>query len=109
MATDIYRVKSGESLSIIARDFLGDIERWPEIAFINGISYPYFIYQGQVLELPKEKESGIVEVEKPVMLYVSKPRAKTAAAPVTKIAGFSFRPATVILLLVGVALFLTKR
>ena len=105
MATDIYKVKSGESLSIIARDMLGDIQRWPELAFLNGLSHPYFIYPGQILELPPEQGSDIVEV---VNLNVSLPKA--AVAPVTQRAAFSFSPAKVLLLVAGVALYLfTKR
>ncbi len=109
MATEIYRVKSGESLSIIAKNLLGDMQRWPEIAFLNGISHPYFIYPGQVLELPLEKGSDIIEVEAaPVMLYVSKPR--TAAAPIAQTARIPISPATLGLLAVGAALlFFTKR
>jgi len=98
MATEIYKVKSGESLSIIARDMLGDIKRWPEIAFTNAIRYPYVIYVGQILELPPENGGDIIEVE------------STAVAPVVKQAGFSLRPATVILLVIGAALlFYNKR
>ena len=105
MATDIYKVRSGESLSSIARDMLNDLQRWPELAFINGISHPYFIYPGQILELPPEAGSDIVEV---INLNVSLPKAATA--PVTQKAAFSFSPATVMLLVAGaVLLFLTKR
>jgi len=95
--TDIYRVKSGESLSIIARDLLGDINRWPEIAYLNGISHPYFIYPGQVLELPPEKNSGIVEVVSTI--------PKTLAPP-AKHGNFSLSPATVKLLVAGAAIYL---
>jgi len=101
MATEIYKVKSGESLSIIARDMLGDIERWPEIAYLNGISYPYFIYPGQILELPKEQESEIVEVVSNVAPSVK--RANTASSL------FSFSPATVKLLVAGAALYVLFR
>lgn len=106
MATEIYKVRSGESLSIIARDMLGDVERWPELAFLNGISHPYFIYPGQILELPPEGSSEIIEV---VNLNVSLPK-RTAAAPVTQTAKMSLSPATVTLLVIGAALlFFTKR
>lgn len=47
-----YSVKSGDSLSTIARDVLGDMDRWPEIAALNALSPPYTIYPGQLLELP---------------------------------------------------------
>lgn len=47
-----YQVKAGESLSSIARDVLGDANRWQEIAVMNGIASPYVIHAGQVLQLP---------------------------------------------------------
>jgi len=46
-----YVVKSGDSLSTIARDVLGDMSRWPELAQANQIESPYTIYTGQVLQL----------------------------------------------------------
>jgi hypothetical protein len=47
-----YTVKSGDSLSKIARDQLGDVARWPEIAKINRLVSPYTILPGQLLTLP---------------------------------------------------------
>ena len=47
-----YTVESGDSVSIIARDIVGDISRWPEIAAMNNLAQPYIIYPGQVLEVP---------------------------------------------------------
>ena len=98
--TEIYRVKSGESLSVIAQAALGDKNRWPELAHLNNISHPYFIYPGQVIELPSAENSEIVEVELPTMTIRGAP---------TKTADILTSPATVILLLVGVALFLSRR
>ena len=94
---EIYRVKSGESLSSIARDMLNDIERWPEIAFINNIRQPYLIFTGQVLELPPESGGDVVEVE------------STAVAPVTLTAGIPFSPATLALLVIGASLLFINR
>ena len=98
---DIYRVKSGESLSVIAAAALNDMNRWPEIAHLNNIRHPYIIYPGQVLELPPEnpKDAETTEVTLP-----------TAAALATERAGFTFSPATVLLLVAGAALlFMTRR
>ena len=99
MAREIYKVKSGENLTVIAEAALGDRTRWTEIAALNNLTHPYIIYPGQVLELPAERESEITEVELP-----------TAAALATERAGFSFSPATVMLLVAGAALlFFTQR
>lgn len=104
MATEIYRVKSGESLSIIARDMLGDMQRWPEIAFLNGVSFPYFIHPGQVLQLPPVTGGDIFEV---VNLNVSLPK-QTTDAPVAKSAGLFNRSATILLLAVGAFFFFNR-
>lgn len=96
--TDIYEVKSGQNLTVIAEAALGDKTRWKEIAFLNSIRHPYIIYPGQVLELPPENGGDITEVVLP-----------TAAALATQRAGFSFSPATVILLVAGVALLLWRK
>ncbi len=49
-----YVVRSGDSLSRIARDVLGDMARWPELAALNAIEAPYTIYPGQVITLPAD-------------------------------------------------------
>lgn len=49
---EVHTVQPGESLSIIARDQLGDLERWRELAELNGINPPYVIYPGQSILLP---------------------------------------------------------
>lgn len=97
MTIEIYRVKSGESLSSIARDMLNDLQRWPEIAFINNIRQPYLIFTGQVLELPPESGGDVIEVE------------SSAVAPVTQRAGFIFSPATIFLLVIGATLLFINR
>ena len=50
----VYVVKSGDSLSKIAKEVLGDASRWPEIFEANKdkIKDPNLIYPGQELRLP---------------------------------------------------------
>lgn len=97
MATDtkIYRVQSGESLSSIARDILGDIDEWPVLAYVNSIQYPYWIKPGQILQLPRTDE---------VILEVY-PLPEVAAKPTTK---FATSPATVIVLAIVAAFLFAK-
>lgn len=59
---EFYTVKAGESLSIIARDVLNDISRWPDIARVNNLVSPYTIYPGQQLILPDVEVLGPVVV-----------------------------------------------
>ncbi|WP_206458709.1 LysM peptidoglycan-binding domain-containing protein [Anaerovorax sp. IOR16] len=47
-----YTVKSGDCLYNIAKSQLGNANRWKEIASLNGIKSPYYIYSNQVLKLP---------------------------------------------------------
>ena len=49
-----HTVVKGESLSKIARHYLGAASRFKEIAELNGIIYPYVIHQNQVLKVPKK-------------------------------------------------------
>jgi nucleoid-associated protein YgaU len=53
-ASRTYTVQSGDSLSKIAQQQLGDANRWPEIFVLNRglISNPDHIFAGQVLTLP---------------------------------------------------------
>jgi len=90
MAKQNYIVKSGDSLSIIARDQLGDVSRWREIAYINAIVTPYLIRPGQQLLMPSDT---------PIEVTVTEGQA----APVRE-AAFSFNPATVALFVGGAAL-----
>jgi nucleoid-associated protein YgaU len=51
-----YVVKSGDSLSKIAKELLGDAKRWPEIYELNKAligGNPNLIHPGQELKLPK--------------------------------------------------------
>lgn len=47
-----YTVKSGDSLSRIAANVLGNFALWPQIASLNNLAAPYVIFPGQVLQLP---------------------------------------------------------
>jgi hypothetical protein len=48
-----HTVKSGETLSRIAADLLGDAKRWREIADLNNIRNPRNLKVGAVLRIPK--------------------------------------------------------
>ncbi|HSI89788.1 MAG TPA: LysM peptidoglycan-binding domain-containing protein [Adhaeribacter sp.] len=52
---DTYTVKSGDSLSKIAKNFYGDAQKWPKIHEANKdqISNPDLIQPGWVLKIPK--------------------------------------------------------
>jgi D-alanyl-D-alanine dipeptidase len=47
-----YQVKSGDTLSSIARKFYGDARKFPAIASANSIAAPYVISLGQQLSVP---------------------------------------------------------
>lgn len=53
-ATTIHAVQEGESLSLLARRYLGSAQRWPEIYYLNShkIANPQWIYPGQRLAIP---------------------------------------------------------
>lgn len=60
-----YTVQNGDSLSLIARDVLGALSRWPELAALNAIAPPYTIYPGQVLVLPDVTSASSSSVTPP--------------------------------------------
>lgn len=49
-----YTVQKGETLSIIARDKLGNMDRWIEIQNLNNIPNPHLINVGDVLMIPNK-------------------------------------------------------
>jgi len=51
-AQQVYVVRSGDSLSKIAQTYLGDMNRWRELAQINGIQNPNQISVGQQIVIP---------------------------------------------------------
>ncbi|MGM0576189.1 MAG: LysM peptidoglycan-binding domain-containing protein [Myxococcota bacterium] len=58
-----YTVVEGDTLSAIARRFLGDASRWPEIRDLNEdtISDPDLIHPGQVFQLPAGADRSAAE------------------------------------------------
>lgn len=53
-------VKQGDSLSTLARDHLGSIDRWSEVYRANRATIgrnPNMLYPGQVLLIPVEKKA----------------------------------------------------
>ena len=46
-------VKSGDTLSSIAADYLGDSGKYTELAKINGIANPDLIKVGQKIQIPR--------------------------------------------------------
>lgn len=61
MPPDVYVVKKGDSLSGLAKKFLGSTSRYRELAKLNKISAPYTLTVGQTIKIPggKAKESGV--------------------------------------------------
>lgn len=97
---EIYEVKKGDSLSIIARDVLGDISRWPEIAKLNNLLEPYTIFPGAQLLLPESHALGPIIIERGMPVPTTTPPAPRVAG-----IGFEMTPQTWLYLGIG-ALFL---
>jgi nucleoid-associated protein YgaU len=53
-STDSYKVQAGETLSIIAKNHLGDVNKWKEIYQLNKsiLASPDIIYPGQNISKP---------------------------------------------------------
>ncbi|MEZ7891894.1 MAG: LysM peptidoglycan-binding domain-containing protein [Candidatus Wallbacteria bacterium] len=45
-------VKDGDTLSSIAKEYLGDSSLWPELLKYNNISDPHWIYNGDIIIVP---------------------------------------------------------
>ena len=99
MAKRLYTVKAGDSLSIIARDELGELARWREIAYINSIVAPYIIQPGQAILLPVD--------DKPLQVRITDyAPGPTNGGGEVKQAAFEFSPATLaIAAIIAVAVF----
>ncbi len=63
-----YTVRSGDSISKIARDVVGNMALWPQIASVNNLVAPYTIYPGQVLLLPEIGVARTVSAPAPARL-----------------------------------------
>lgn len=109
---EFYQVKSGDSLSIIARDVLGDIARWPDIARLNNLVEPYTIFPGMQLILPADIPGPVVVPRGDVGPFPGwpTPTTRTTTPAPAAAAGFDLRniePTTWLYLGLGaVALFL---
>lgn len=70
-----YTVRAGDSLSKIARDVLGDMALWPELAARNGIQAPYRIEVGQVLRLTDDPpEQPVRHIQKGTTIIAPVPQ-----------------------------------
>lgn len=95
---EIYQVKSGDSLSIIARDVLGDMSRWPDLARLNNLVQPYTIFPGMQLILPD------LEVLGPVVVPAER-RTPTTQPPPAR-AAFALTPQMWMYVAIGVVVLL---
>lgn len=94
---EIYQVKSGDSLSAIARDALGDIDLWPRIAKLNNLVAPYKIFPGMQLMLPESQTTPApATTPKPVNQVKTEPTQPTHAG-----IGFNLEPKTMAWLALG--------
>jgi LysM repeat protein len=50
-----YKVKPRDSLSAIAHLLLGDGNRWPELAKLNRLANPNYLFIGQTLQIPESR------------------------------------------------------
>ncbi len=68
-----YIVKVGDTLSKIARDTLGDITLWQDLAKHNKIANPNLIKVGQVinLDIPKRTVIDITDSRNPILINQS--------------------------------------
>ena len=51
VTTNVYRLRLGEDLTILARRYLGDVDKWPDIAALNGWLDPFRLPNGRTAEV----------------------------------------------------------
>lgn len=106
MAT--YTVKKGDTLSKIARDWLGNMALWPQLASYNKIKNPNIIFPGQVLQWPNKPAApgGSAPAPKPPeSVYLPAVPAPAANSPgqAAGAGGFFARNQKTIFLVAGLA------
>ena len=57
-----YTVKAGDTLALIARQYLGNSLRYPELARFNNIANPNVIYIGQTINIPEAADLQEISV-----------------------------------------------
>ena len=69
----IHEVQKGESLSLIAKKYLGDVNRWKELIELNKVEFPSLvsnpnlIYPGWKIKVPVEKEEDKSETDNKIV------------------------------------------
>lgn len=77
----VYRVERGDYLGHIADRYLGEFDRYPELAKLNKIRDPDLIRPGQMLHLPGSAADGGVRRHATGLVSVPPPPASDEATP----------------------------
>ncbi|GAA4142929.1 hypothetical protein GCM10022251_00800 [Phytohabitans flavus] len=83
----VYRVERGDYLGHIADRYLGEFDRYPELAKLNKISDPDLIRPGQKLHLPEGAADGGLRQHATGLVAVPPPSAAEKPAPPPATAG----------------------
>jgi LysM repeat protein len=100
---EIYQVKSGDTLSQIALDVLGDASMYPKIMQLNNM-VETTIYPGQQLLMPDPEVLGPVVVPRILRRGEPVPAPAPAAAPAQAGIAFGLDTETIAYLALGAAL-----
>jgi tetratricopeptide (TPR) repeat protein len=76
-----YRVQAGESLSLVAQRFLGDIYQFYGLARYNGIKVPRQVVGGQQIKVPGKAPPPGATTAQPATPPATPPAAPPTAAP----------------------------